>query len=54
VPADKFLAIELPPLSMTQTCLEVMLPGGLRVLVPSHFDAAALRALLDVLGVPAC
>ena len=54
VPADKFRAIELPPLSMTPTCIEVMLLNGLRVLVPSRFDAEALRDLLDVLGVRAC
>lgn len=54
VPADKFLAIELPPPAMTQSCLEVALPNGLRVLVPSRFNAEALRALLDVLGVRSC
>jgi transposase-like protein len=52
--AAKFMAIELPPRSTIQSCLEVALPNGLRVLVPSRFDADALRTLLDVLGVPAC
>jgi len=54
VAANKFMTIELPPPSTTQSCLEVALPNGLRVLVPSRFDADALRELLGVLGVPAC
>lgn len=52
--ADKFMAIELPPPSTIQSCLEVALPNGLRVLVPSRFDADTLRELLDVLELRAC
>ena len=54
VAADKFMSIELPPPLTIPSCLEVALPSGLRVLVPSRFDAEALRELLDVLGVRAC
>lgn len=54
VAAGKFIAIELSPLSTRESCLEVALPNGLRVVVPSRFDADTLRELLDVLGVGAC
>ena len=30
--------------------LELVLPGGLLLRVPAHFDAAALRRVVDVLG----
>lgn len=54
--ADKFVPIELgPPASLAgRPGFEVVLPNGLRVLVPSRFDADALRELLDVLGPQAC
>lgn len=55
--AAKFVPIELgatTSLAAGQPGFEVTLPNGLRVQVPSPFDAAALRELLDVLGGAAC
>jgi transposase len=42
--------VELPTATPAEP-FEIVLPSSLRVRVPSGFDAAALRRLLDVLGV---
>ena len=54
--ADKFVPVELgpPAPAAPQPGFELALPTGLRVLVPSRFDADALRKLLDVLEARAC
>jgi transposase-like protein len=38
------------PVAVKAEPLELVLPSGLRVLVPVHFDAASLRSLVAVLG----
>jgi hypothetical protein len=47
-PRMKF--VELPSTPAPSEPLEVVLPSGVRVRVPDHFDAAALGRLLDTLG----
>jgi hypothetical protein len=47
--ADKFIAVELPPVA-TMACCEVVLPNGCRVIVPPGHDANSLRSILAVLG----
>jgi len=39
-----------PPERSSAEPLEVVLPGGLVVRVPVHFDAASLRRVVDALG----
>lgn len=47
-PRVKF--VELPSAAVAGEPLEVVLPSGVRVRVPDHFDAAALGRLLETLG----
>jgi hypothetical protein len=42
--------VELPGAAAPCEPFEVLLPSGVRVRVPDHFDAAALGRLLDTLG----
>jgi transposase len=43
--------VEFPTAAAVVDPFEVVLPSSVRVRVPSCFDAAALRRLLDALGV---
>jgi hypothetical protein len=49
-PRMKF--VELPSVPALSELLEVVLPSGVRVRVPVHFDAVALGRLLETLGQP--
>lgn len=51
--AAKFVSIELPsplpPPPAVQSCCEVVLPNGCRIIVPARFDAGSLREILSAL-----
>ncbi len=47
--ADAVTFVEVLGTAPTTTAIEVVLPAGYRIAVPSGFDAATLRALLTVL-----
>ena len=48
----EFIEVAVRPNEPEALPLEVLVPGGLRVLVPQHFDESALRRLLGAL--PSC
>ncbi len=49
-PAIALPLVEVQPVSVADARLEVELPGGVRIHVPTTFEAEALRRLLAVLA----
>ena len=47
---SKFIEIDVDPVHVCDTPLEIVFPGDLRVRVPDNFDAASLRRLVGVLS----
>ncbi len=46
----EFIEVAVSPKEPDALPLEVLVPGGLRVCVPPHFDESALRRLLGALS----
>ena len=47
---SEFIEIDVDPVHVGDTPLEIVFPGDLRVRIPHDFDAASLRRLVGVLS----